>query len=147
MNGCFQKTYFVMHPSVTEKEQTGHELLLQSHGTALSLFALRADSRWRLIKGQPGCQPFRAGSFSHCCWRRNAITIWCDLIGGLQKRQQGMEMNDVGQCKNNFESSLTKETPHFAPITGSTRTCGHRREQMPCTKCQLAAGTALAQEA
>lgn len=72
--------------------------------TAWSLFALRADPRCRL---SPAASP--PGQGSPRCWR-DAVTTWRDWIRDppTPKRQQGMEMSDVGQHKNNLKSFLMR---------------------------------------
>lgn len=42
--------------------------------------------------------------------------------------------------RNHIESSLIKETQHWAPLRGSARTCGAQRELLPWAKVQPCTG-------
>lgn len=82
--------------SSCKRKEAGCESLLQSHGTFWSLFALRTDSRCRLVKGpQPGWASFRAGmSSSHCCCRGNALPIWTSLAGRENSKETAGDENN-----------------------------------------------------
>lgn len=80
---------------VRERERTGHESL-QSHWDLLE--PLCSEGRFQTqphkdslgtLQGRAHLLPIADGEETQ--------NIWCDWIGGLQKRQQGMEMSDVGQ--------------------------------------------------
>lgn len=83
---------------VRERERTGHESF-QSHWDLLE--PLCSEGRFQMqphkgssaslgpLQGRTHLLPIADG--------KETQNIWFDWIGGLQKRQQGMEMSDVGQ--------------------------------------------------